>query len=221
MLTGRWATGHKLPTLNRMNSRPSVAPSRSVADAESTPPFGRQTPEVILGPFYPADRVAPRRDDLRFLDGGDAVAIGDPILVNVRVVDDEGTRLQGVCVEFWQANSGGRYRHPGDRGVAPLDPAFDGFASQASDHRGMLMFKTVKPGAYRTHLNEWRAPHIHFQVTSGPFRLVTQMFFPGDPLNGDDRCLRSCRRPEMLVAKTMDSPLAGVAGFAWDIVLPH
>ena len=221
MLTGRWAIGQRLPKLNRMNSLRSVAPSRCVKDAESTPPFGRQTPEVILGPFYPADRVAPRRDDLRFLDGGDAVAMGDPILVNVRVVDDEGTRLQGVCVEFWQANSGGRYRHPGDRGVAPLDPAFDGFASQVSDHRGVLTFKTIKPGAYRTPFDEWRAPHIHFQVSRGPFRLITQMFFPGEALNEDDRCLRSCRCPRMLVAKAMDPPPAGMTEFGWDIVLPR
>ena len=146
--------------------------------------------------------------------------MGDPIFVNVRVVDDEGTRLQGVCVEFWQANSGGRYRHPGDRGAAPLDPGFDGFASQVSDHRGVFTFKTVKPGPYRTHFGEWRAPHIHFQVTSGPFRLVTQMFFPGEPLNQQDRCFSSCRRPGMLVAKAMDPAPAGMTGLAWDIVLP-
>ena len=204
-----------------MNSLRSVAPSRHVEDVESTPGPGRQTPEVILGPFYPADRVAPRRDDLRFLDGGDAVAMGDPILVNVRVVDDEGTRLQGVCAELWQANSGGRYRHPGDRGEAPLDPAFDGFASQVSDCRGMFSFKTIKPGAYRTLLNEWRAPHIHFQVSRGPYRLITQMFFPGEALNAEDRCLQACRRPGMLVAKSIDPAPAGLAGFAWDIVLPR
>ena len=182
---------------------------------------GRHTPEVILGPFYPADRVAPRRDDLRFLDGGDAVAMGEPILVNVRVIDAEGIRLENACVELWQANATGRYRHPGDRGMAPLDPAFDGFASQVSDRRGRLSFKTIRPGAYRTLLKEWRAPHIHFQVSRGPYRLITQMFFPGEALNAGDRCLQACRCPEMLVAKSIDPSPAGLAGFAWDIVLPR
>lgn len=203
-----------------MNSLRNVPPPCPGNDEEVAEAHARETPELILGPFYPADRVAPRRSDLRFMDGSEAVAIGEPILVSVRLVNAQGAGLEGLYVEFWQANSNGRYRHPGDRGTGPLDPAFDGFASQVTDRSGVLTFKTVKPGPYRTPLGERRAPHIHFQVTSGPFRLITQMFFPEEPLNDTDRCLRSCRRPGMLVAKAMDPPPAGMAGLAWDIVLP-
>lgn len=203
-----------------MNSVRNTSTLRPSDDEEVAQMHGRPTPEVILGPFYPADRVAPRRSDLRFVDGGQAVAIGKPILVSVRVVNSHGTGLDGVYVEFWQANSNGRYRHPGDHGAGALDPAFDGFASQVTDQSGLLMFKTVKPGPYQTPWSEWRAPHIHFQVTSGPLRLITQMFFPGEPLNDKDRCLHSCRQPKMLVAKAVDPPPTSMAEVEWVIVLP-
>jgi protocatechuate 3,4-dioxygenase beta subunit len=181
-----------------------------------------RTPEVILGPFYPADRLAPRTSDLTNLSNvasGAAGAAGDQILVSLRISDEDGNSLESVCAEFWQANASGRYRHVLDEGPAPLDSSFDGFGSQITDARGRLLFKTVKPGAYRTPLGETRAPHIHFQVTDGARRLVTQMFLPGEPLNVQDRCLQSCRHPAMLIARAIKPTSADVPEFSWQIVL--
>lgn len=175
-----------------------------------------RTPETILGPFYPADRLAPRTSDLTEL-GNEAT--GDQMLVRLRIVDEVGNSLESVCAEFWQANARGRYRHVLDEGPAPLHSSFDGFGSQITDARGRLFFRTVRPGAYRTTLGETRAPHIHFQVTDGARRLVTQMFFPGEPLNVQDRCLRSCRHPAMLIACAIEPASADVPEFSWQIVM--
>lgn len=188
-------------------------------EAQARAAWIARTPELILGPFYPADRVAPRTGTL-FTPGMDLSEAGaDPILVNVTVVDEGGEALDNVRAECWQANAGGRYRHELDGGPAPLDPCFDGFATQTTDRRGRLCFQTVKPGAYRTALGETRAPHIHFQVTDGARRLVTQMFFPGEPLNDQDRWLRTCRDPAMLIARAAGPAGTGVPGFSWRIVL--
>lgn len=102
----------------------------------------------------------------------------------------------------------------------PLDPYFDGFGSQVTDPRGYLAFRTVKPGPYRTAHGETRAPHVHFQVTDGSRRLVTQMFFPGEPLNAQDRCLQGCRLPTLLIARAEPAD-AGPSAFSWRIVLPR
>ena len=187
-------------------------------DAQGHQALMPRTPEVILGPFYPADRVAPRTGDLTALSNE---AAGDQILVSLRIIDEDGNSLESVFAECWQANARGRYRHVLDEGPAPLDPSFDGFGSQISDARGRLLFKTVKPGAYRTPLGETRTPHIHFQVTDGARRLVTQMFFPGEPLNSQDRCLQSCRHPAMLIARAIKPASADVPEFYWQIVLPR
>ena len=196
-------------------------------DAAVADPIGAQghqalmprTPEVILGPFYPADRIAPRTSDLTKLSNEAAGAAGDQILVSLRIINEDGNSLESACAEFWQANASGRYRHVLDEGPAPLDSSFDGFGSQITDVRGRLSFKTVKPGPYRTPLGETRAPHIHFQVTDGIRRLVTQMFFPGEPLNVQDRCLQSCRHPAMLIARAIKPASTDVPEFSWQIVL--
>ena len=179
----------------------------------------RRTPELILGPFYPADRIAPLTRDLTIAGHEEAGPQGELILINVRVLDQDGDVLRGVRAEFWQANANGRYRHVLDEGPAPVDPCFDGFGSQVSDELGQLSFRTVRPGAYRTPLGDMRAPHIHFQVTDGALRLVTQMFFSGEPLNDEDRFLKTCLNPAMLVARTSVSPGAAVPEFSWQIVL--
>lgn len=188
-------------------------------DAQTRAAWMARTPELILGPFYPADRVAPRTGTL-FTSGSDPSNVGaDPILLSVTVMDEGGDALDGVRAECWQANASGRYRHELDGGPAPLDPCFDGFATQMTDAGGRLCFRTVKPGAYLTPLGETRAPHIHFQVTDGARRLVTQMFFPGEPLNEQDRWLRTCRDPAMLIARAVEPAGQGVPEFSWRIVL--
>ena len=92
-----------------MNSLRNVLSPSPREDEEIAAAHARQTPEAILGPFYPADRVAPRRSDLRVMDGSEAVASGEPILVSVRLVNAQGARLEGIYVEFWQANSTGPF----------------------------------------------------------------------------------------------------------------
>lgn len=179
----------------------------------------RCTPEMILGPFYPADRVAPVTRDLTIGGNEGTGPAGDLIHVNVNILDQAGHALEGVRVEFWQANAGGRYRHVLDEGPTPVDPCFDGFGAQTTDELGQLSFRTVRPGAYLTPLGDVRAPHIHFQVTAGALRLVTQMFFPGELLNGGDRFLKTCPNPAMLVARAINSADATVPVFSWQIVL--
>ena len=179
----------------------------------------RRTPEMILGPFYPADRVAPVTRDLTIGGNEGTSPAGNLILVNVGILDQAGHALEGVLAEFWQANAGGRYRHVLDEGPTPVDPCFDGFGAQTTDELGQLSFRTVRPGAYLTPLGDVRAPHIHFQVTAGALRLVTQMFFPDELLNGGDRFLKTCPNPAMLVARAIDSVDATVAEFSWQIVL--
>lgn len=113
-------------------------------------------------------------------------AIGARIIVHGRVLDERGVGVPGVLLEFWQANAGGRYRHKKDGYLAPLDPNFGGCGRTITDERGGYVFRTVKPGPYPwpNGPNDWRPAHIHFSVFGHGFaqRLITQMYFEGDPL---------------------------------------
>jgi protocatechuate 3,4-dioxygenase, beta subunit len=122
---------------------------------------------------------------------------GERIIVSGRVLDEDARPLAGVLVEIWQANAAGRYRHVKDDHPAPLDPNFSGAGRTITDADGCYEFTTIKPGAYpwRNHENAWRPAHIHFSLfgTSFRTRLVTQMYFPGDPLMPHDPMLQSVR----------------------------
>jgi protocatechuate 3,4-dioxygenase, beta subunit len=131
-----------------------------------------------------AGRLGSDVDLTRHAGGGEA--IGERIIVTGRVLDDEGEPVVGSLVEIWQANAAGRYRHKQDTHGAPIDPNFTGVGACLTDENGLYRFTTIKPGAYPwgNHDNAWRPPHVHFSVF-GPSlegRLVTQMYFPGDPL---------------------------------------
>jgi protocatechuate 3,4-dioxygenase beta subunit len=154
--------------------------------------------------------------------------IGERIIVSGRVLDEDGRPIPGTLVEVWQANSAGRYAHPADDHPAPLDPNFSGGGRCLTDADGVYRFVTIKPGAYpwQNHPNAWRPAHIHFSVF-GPAlatRLVTQMYFPGDPLLEYDPILQSIPDPaarERLVA-SFDFELTEegwALGYRWDIVL--
>jgi protocatechuate 3,4-dioxygenase beta subunit len=142
----------------------------------------------ITGPLFGAERVLAGDDDLTRSAAGEA--LGQRILVTGRVLDSDGRAVPGALVEIWQANAAGRYAHPDDDWPAPLDPAFTGTGRAVTDADGRYRFTTIKPGAYpwRNHHNAWRPAHIHFSLFGTAFtqRLVTQMYFPDDPLFGQD-----------------------------------
>jgi protocatechuate 3,4-dioxygenase beta subunit len=132
--------------------------------------------------------------------------LGERVLVEGRVADAGGRPLPGVLVEIWQANAAGRYAHDGDQHPAPLDPNFSGAGFCLTDGEGFYRFVSIKPGAYpwRNHPNAWRPAHIHFSVMGRAFsqRLITQMYFPGDPLLAYDPIFASVPAParERLIA---------------------
>ena len=134
------------------------------------------------------DRVTAADADLTLRMGGEA--LGQRIIVFGRVLDSDGRPVPDTLVEVWQANAAGRYRHVGDNWPAPLDPHFDGLGRVMTDSLGRYEFTTIKPGAYPwgNHHNAWRPAHIHFSLFGRAFtqRLVTQMYFPGDPLFWQD-----------------------------------
>jgi protocatechuate 3,4-dioxygenase beta subunit len=154
--------------------------------------------------------------------------LGERIIVSGRVVDEGGRPVRGALLEIWQANAAGRYVHSRDEHPAPLDPNFTGAGRTVTDDDGRYRFTTVKPGAYpwRNHDNAWRPAHIHFSLfgTSFRTRLVTQMYFPGDPLFSYDPILQSVpdeRARERLVSRfdlSVTQP-EWALGYTWDIVL--
>ena len=144
------------------------------------------TPEQVMGPFYPAIKPLDRDADLTIVRGRRGRARGDTIHVMGRVLDRNGEPVRGAHVEVWQANAAGRYDHPSDRNPAPLDPNFQGYCLLKTDRDGRYRFKSITPGAYPVGPGATRPPHIHFEVLGRRDRLVTQMYFPGEPLNDQD-----------------------------------
>ena len=142
----------------------------------------------VTGPLLGEGRVAARDADLTAQS--DVEPIGQRIIVQGQVRDSDGRPVPRTLVEVWQANAAGRYRHVGDQWPAPLDPGFSGAGRTLTDAAGRYRFTTVRPGAYpwKNHHNAWRPAHIHFSLFGRAFtqRLVTQMYFPEDPLFAQD-----------------------------------
>ena len=145
-------------------------------------------------------------------------AKGQVLLLSGQVVATSGEPIAGARIEIWQANAAGRYAHPGDSNPAPLDPDFEGFGAAITDADGRYRFTTVKPAPYPTGPTSMRPAHIHFQVQSKADRLVTQMYFEGDPYNAQDRFLQSVRRPEALTIGLVPAE-GGAMGATFDIVM--
>jgi len=192
--------------------------TRAFAEAARAP-----TPNLTAGPFYPVLKPLDRDADLTVVRGRRGTARGQVVHLTGRVLDRGGIPVNGVRLEIWQANTFGRYTHPSDPNPAPLDRSFQGYGVQVTDREGRFHFKTVKPGAYPGE-NGTRAPHIHFDVSGKADRKVTQMFFPGEPLNEQDHLFRTARgNRELLVAaalpptRELDSESILLS---WDIVLP-
>jgi protocatechuate 3,4-dioxygenase beta subunit len=180
----------------------------------------------VTGPLLGAERVTAADADLTSRHAGEP--IGERIIVTGRVLDSGGRPVADSLIEIWQANAAGRYAHAVDDHPAPLDPNFDGAGRCMTDSEGRYRFITIKPGAYpwRNHRNAWRPAHIHFSLFGRAFtqRLVTQMYFPGDPLFAQDPIFNSVPDPaarQRLIAR-FDLDLTEpdwALGYRWDIVL--
>ena len=177
------------------------------------------------GPRFSAAQFPPIAD-LSVVNG--KAALGERIIVRGRITDEDGRPVPHTIVEIWQANASGRYAHGVDDHPAPLDPNFDGAGRCMTDSLGRYRFVTIKPGAYpwKNHLNAWRPQHIHFSLFGRAFtqRLVTQMYFPGDPLFAQDPIFNSVPDPkarQRLVCRfdlEVTEP-EWALGYRWDIVL--
>lgn len=179
----------------------------------------------LTGPVFGEDRVQEGDADLTLANGGEAA--GQRIIVHGRVLDGDGKPVPHALLEVWQANAAGRYRHVNDNWPAPLDPHFDGVGRCVTDAQGNYRFTTIKPGAYpwRNHHNAWRPAHIHFSLFGTAFtqRLVTQMYFPDDPMFFQDPIYNAVpaeARHRMVSVFDYDATVDNWAlGFRFDIVL--
>lgn len=145
-----------------------------------------QTKSEITGPVFGQNDLGPLDHDLIRNYAQDGDPIGERILLHGRVLDENGRPQPNTLVEAWQANAGGRYRHKKDNYLAPIDPNFGGCGRTLTDDEGRYVFRTIKPGAYpwRNQVNNWRPAHIHLSLFGSAFcqRLITQLYFEGDPL---------------------------------------
>ncbi|TCO82738.1 protocatechuate 3,4-dioxygenase beta subunit [Plasticicumulans lactativorans] len=175
------------------------------------------TPANALGPFYPRHPPAEVDADLAVVEGQRGRAAGTPLSVSGRVLDRHGRAIAGARIEVWQANAYGRYHHPGDGNASgPLDPAFQGYALLHSGGNGSFRFASVMPGPYTG-----RTPHIHYLIDAAGTRLVTQMFFAGEPRNAEDFLYAALPDAGRVAATAIDvaAPAAGGRAVQWDIVL--
>lgn len=203
--------------------------SKSVSDRPGVtqPGPGSITPEATIGPFYPGLFLSHAPQDLWTV--APLVAHrpdGQPIVLVARFIDALKRPVPSLVVEIWQANAHGRYRHPQDRSSAALDPQFDGFARVRTADDGTMRFHTIKPGGHPVGPGSavMRAPHLRFTIfASGIDRLVTQVFFDGEPLNASDPVLDSIPdarvRDRLIAARRGVADADGPLEYALDIVL--
>ena len=200
-------------TLLRAPSKPLIPLAQSLADRS--------------GPVFGHDSLRPLDDDLTANAIKDGPPLGERIFVTGQVLDEAGRPLPNNLIEVWQANTAGRYIHQADQHDAPIDPNFFGAGRCVTDGEGRYRFTTIKPGAYPwgNHANAWRPAHIHFSLF-GPSiasRLVTQMYFPGDPLIPLDpicNAVPAAARDRLVAGFSLEATEPGIAlGYRFDIVL--
>lgn len=210
---------------------PALAPDykTSVARSPRLPLLSLQTSaSELTGPTFGHNDIAALDNDLirNYAHGG--TPIGERIIVHGRVLDENARPVPNTLVEIWQANAGGRYRHKKDSYLAPIDPNFGGCGRTLTDENGYYVFRTIKPGAYpwRNWVNNWRPAHIHVSVFGTAFaqRLITQMYFEGDPLIAKCPIVQTIPDPraidQLVAALDMNAsvPLDAIA-YKFDIVL--
>jgi protocatechuate 3,4-dioxygenase, beta subunit len=178
------------------------------------------------GPVFGQDAVRERDHDLTAQHAGEP--LGERIAISGRLLNEDGKPVRGALIEVWQANAAGRYKHRMDQHHAPLDPNFSGFGRTLTDAEGRYKFISIKPGAYPwgNHANAWRPAHIHFSIFGAGLlsRLVTQMYFPGDPLLAYDpiyNCIPDEKAKQRLISMfDWDNTSPEFAlGYRFDIVL--
>ena len=204
---------------------PDYVSTRTRAPSRPLVPLAHTLSEVT-GPVYGHERVGETDHDLTRQHGGEP--LGERMILHGRVLDGDGRPVRNSLIELWQANAAGRYKHDVDRHPAPLDPNFSGAGRCVTDDDGRYRFITVKPGAYpwRNHPNAWRAAHIHISLFGPAFatRLVTQLYFPGDPLFFQDPIFQSVReerdRERMISRFDLDETVPEWAlAYEFDVVL--
>ncbi|HET8601826.1 MAG TPA: protocatechuate 3,4-dioxygenase subunit beta [Segeticoccus sp.] len=203
-------------------------PYRSSILRHPTKDLCHADPEEIelWAPVFGPQDVDPLEADLTITERGEP--IGERIVVSGRVLDGDGRPVVGQLVEVWQANAAGRYLHKRDQHPAPIDPNFTGVGRCLTGPDGSYAFRTIKPGPYpwKNHHNAWRPAHIHFSLFGTDFtqRLITQMYFPGDPLFALDPIFQSipdaAARERLVAAYDHDVTQPELhTGYRWDIVL--
>lgn len=163
----------------------------------------------ITGPVFRSDELGPLDHDLIMNYAKDGLPIGERIIVHGCVLDENARPVRNALVEVWQANAGGRYRHQKDTYLAPIDPNFGGCGRTLTNADGYYFYRTIKPGAYpwRNSVNDWRPAHIHYSISGTGFvqRLVTQMYFEGDPLIATCPIVRTI--PDERAVRALIAPL--------------
>ena len=213
---------------------PGVYPELVYPPYKSTAKRGPTQPLLRIDTRAPAEQnVAPSSrillpNDTDLTVHGESEPLGEKIVVTGRVVDQDGKPVRNSLLEVWQCNAAGRYRHKKDQHNAPLDPNFNGWGKMMTDDDGRYRFVTIKPGPYPwgNHDKAWRPAHIHFSLFGNVYaqRLVTQMYFPGDPLFDFDPIFQSipdlAARQRLISRFSLEQTVSDqMLGYEFDIVL--
>ncbi len=213
----RVATGRILPVVFKDRESETRTPSQPLY---RIPGAARDA----FSPCPPAPLVGSAESDLTRIAPGRPRASGEAVVISGRILDEDLRPVRRTLVEVWNANAHGRYSHVIDAGRndAPLDPHFYGFGRVVTDDDGRYAIRTIKPGAYiaRRDIGWWRPPHVHFSIVGSGVRLVTQMYFPGEPLNEQDFIyLIVPERDRSRVIGQPDKASSGDRRFQFDIVI--
>ncbi|MDR4517473.1 MAG: protocatechuate 3,4-dioxygenase [Nitrosomonas sp.] len=181
----------------------------------------KPTPREAEGPFYPVVDQKDKDADMTRVAGQNGLAKGQHVVISGSIRDTSGHPIENAGIDIWQANADGRYNHPRDPNPAPKDSYFQGWAIILSDKNGQYRFKTVKPGAYPASKKWMRPPHIHFKIFKhGYTELITQMYFPNEPLNASDLLFSNKTKSEQIAMTARQTGLNnGVIAYTYNIIL--